>query len=40
MEPHAPGLKTLDDAIDIRRRVLLAFEEAERETDEARRASG
>jgi NADH dehydrogenase len=34
----APGLKTLDDAIDIRRRVLLAFEEAERETDEARRA--
>jgi NADH:quinone reductase (non-electrogenic) len=34
---HAPGLKTLDDAIDIRRRVLLAFEEAERETDEARR---
>jgi len=33
----APGLKTLDDAIDIRRRVLLAFEEAERETDEARR---
>jgi NADH dehydrogenase len=35
---HAPGLKTLDDAIDIRRRVLLAFEEAERETDDARRA--
>jgi NADH dehydrogenase len=34
----APGLKTLDDAIDIRRRVLLAFEEAERETDEVRRA--
>jgi NADH dehydrogenase len=34
---HAPGLKTLDDAIDIRRRVLLAFEEAERETDDARR---
>ncbi|HEY8149547.1 MAG TPA: NAD(P)/FAD-dependent oxidoreductase, partial [Vicinamibacteria bacterium] len=34
----APGLKTLNDAIDIRRRVLLAFEEAERETDEARRA--
>jgi NADH:ubiquinone reductase (H+-translocating) len=33
---HAPGLKTLEDAIDIRRRVLLAFEEAERETDEAR----
>jgi NADH dehydrogenase len=34
---HAPGLKTLEDAIDIRRRMLLAFEEAERETDEARR---
>jgi NADH dehydrogenase len=34
---YAPGLKTLDDAIDIRRRVLLAFEEAERETDDARR---
>jgi NADH dehydrogenase len=33
---HAPGLKTLADAIDIRRRVLLAFEEAERETDQAR----
>ena len=27
----APGLKTLDDALAIRRRVLLAFEEAERE---------
>src|SRR5436853_368531 len=35
---HAPGLKTLEDAVDIRRRVLLAFEEAEREGDEARRA--
>ncbi|MFN7983958.1 MAG: NAD(P)/FAD-dependent oxidoreductase [Vicinamibacterales bacterium] len=36
--PHAPGLKTLDDALDIRRRVLIAFEAAERETDpEARR---
>lgn len=29
----APGLKDLDDAIEIRRRVLLAFEAAERETD-------
>jgi NADH dehydrogenase len=29
----ATGLKTLDDALDIRRRVLLAFEAAERETD-------
>jgi NADH:ubiquinone reductase (H+-translocating) len=28
---HAPGLKTLDDALEIRRRVLLAFERAERE---------
>jgi len=27
---HAPGLKTLEDAIEIRKRVLLAFEEAER----------
>jgi len=32
-QPVAPGLKTLEDALDIRRRVLLAFEEAERETD-------
>jgi len=30
---HAPGLKTLEDAFEIRRRVLLAFEHAERETD-------
>ena len=35
----APGLKTLDDAFEIRRRVLLAFEEAEKETDAARRAA-
>ena len=34
---HAPGLKTLDDALDIRRRVLLAFEAAEREADAAAR---
>jgi NADH dehydrogenase len=33
----APGLKTLEDALDIRRRVLLAFERAERETDFTRR---
>jgi NADH dehydrogenase len=33
----APGLKTLEDALDIRRRVLLAFERAEREPDDARR---
>jgi NADH:quinone reductase (non-electrogenic) len=36
--PRAPGLKTLDDALDIRRRVLLAFEAAERETDPDLRA--
>jgi NADH dehydrogenase len=30
---HAPGLKTLDDALAMRRRVLLAFEAAEREVD-------
>lgn len=35
---HAPGLKTLDDALDIRRRVLTAFERAEAEADPARRA--
>ena len=34
---NAPGLKTLEDALDIRRRVLLAFERAERESDPARR---
>jgi len=32
-ERDAPGLKTIEDALEIRRRVLLAFEEAERETD-------
>lgn len=37
--PFAPGLKTLDDAFDIRCRVLLAFEAAERETDPQRRAA-
>jgi NADH dehydrogenase len=30
---EAPGLKTVEDALDIRRRILLAFEGAERETD-------
>lgn len=34
---RAPGLKSIDDALDIRRRVLLAFEEAELEQDEATR---
>src|SRR5436190_13883283 len=33
----APGLKTLEDALEIRRRVLLAYERAERETDPAKR---
>jgi NADH:ubiquinone reductase (H+-translocating) len=34
---HAPGLKTLDDAFEIRRRILLAFEAAEKESDSAMR---
>lgn len=34
-EPHAPGLKTLEQATEIRRRVLYAFENAERVTDPA-----
>ncbi|WNJ93155.1 NAD(P)/FAD-dependent oxidoreductase [Bosea sp. 685] len=38
-EPYAPGLKTLEDATKIRRRILSAFEQAEWETDEARRAT-
>jgi NADH dehydrogenase len=33
----APGLKTLEDALEIRRRVLLAYERAEREKDDERR---
>lgn len=38
-ERHAPGLKTIEDAIEIRRRVLHAFERAERTDDgEQRRA--
>jgi NADH dehydrogenase len=32
-EQHAPGLKTVEDALEIRRRVLLAFERAERTDD-------
>jgi NADH dehydrogenase len=35
--PLAPGLKNIEDALDIRRRVLLAYEMAEREPDRARR---
>ncbi len=34
---NAPGLKTIDDALTIRKRILLAFEEAENELDEASR---
>jgi NADH dehydrogenase len=33
-EPLAPGLKTIEDALEIRRRVLLAFELAEREAND------
>ncbi|HKB79892.1 MAG TPA: NAD(P)/FAD-dependent oxidoreductase [Thermoanaerobaculia bacterium] len=38
-EPLAPGLKTIEDALEIRRRVLTAFEEAEREPDRARQTA-
>ena len=38
-EPFAPGLKTLEDATTLRRRILVAFERAERETDPARRGA-
>ena len=37
--PLAPGLKSLDDAMEIRRRVFSAFEIAERETDATRRSA-
>jgi NADH dehydrogenase len=37
--PYAPGLKTLEDALEIRARILLAYERAERETDAAKRAA-
>ena len=38
-EPFAPGLKTLEDATTLRRRILVAFERAERETDPDARAA-
>jgi NADH dehydrogenase len=38
-EPFAPGLKTLEDATTLRRRILVAFERAERESDPRRRAA-
>jgi NADH dehydrogenase len=37
-ERVAPGLKSIEDAVDIRQRVLVSFELAERETSAARRA--
>lgn len=37
-ELYAPGLKSIDDAVEIRRRVLLAFEAAEREPSPEKRA--
>ena len=36
---HAPGLKTVEDATEIRTRILLAFERAEKTTDHAERAA-
>ena len=36
-QQHAPGLKTMEDAIEMRRRILYAFEVAERERDPERR---
>ncbi len=36
-QKSAPGLKTVEDAIEIRRRIFSAFEAAERETDPAKR---
>jgi NADH:ubiquinone reductase (H+-translocating) len=38
-EAHAPGLKNIDDALEIRRRFLLALEEAERSEDAAVQAA-
>src|SRR6202044_725942 len=39
-EPFAPGLKTIEDAIEIRRRVLLAFELAERQSHASQTHAG
>ncbi|NEO86465.1 MAG: NAD(P)/FAD-dependent oxidoreductase [Spirulina sp. SIO3F2] len=36
-QPYAPGLKTVEDALDIRRRIFVAFEAAEKESDPAKR---
>lgn len=38
-EKYAPALKTLEDAFEIRSRILMAFEHAERESDEIKRAA-
>ena len=38
-QPYAPGLKSLDDAVEIRKRVLIAFEEAEYEANEESRCA-
>ena len=38
-EPYAPGLKTVEQAIEMRRRILGAFERAENERDDALRAA-
>ena len=38
-EKYAPGLKTIDDATEIRKRILFAFEAAEQESDPARRSA-
>ena len=38
-EPLAPGLKSIDDAIELRRRILTAFERAERIDDAEERAA-
>jgi NADH dehydrogenase len=35
---HAPGLKSIEDALEIRRRLFVAFERAERETDASARS--
>ena len=36
-QPYAPGLKTIEDAIEMRRRIFLAFEAAEKEADPEKR---
>ncbi len=36
---HAPGLKSIEDALEIRRRLFVAFERAERETDASARSA-